>query len=231
MNKTAITLLVLAGITVIVLGILFLLGRKRIKKTESTDKKLERLIGEEKYAAAKCMILSDVIYHDRVALGKEQKMHLEYLDGLVERCDRMMAEKKIDERASLGEYLLEIIPSIEYVDLTFVLKYCKPDINFQNKDGICPLMHACINGRVDIAKHLIKERADINARDHDGKTALHHSCISGNYSLVKHLLDSGADISRKDNSGKNIIQHVNPDVEDFVKIVALLVESGAGNID
>ncbi|HOP62464.1 MAG TPA: ankyrin repeat domain-containing protein [Spirochaetota bacterium] len=227
MNTPVKIILIIVIVIIVVLILMFFLGRKRLKEQESTDIKLERLIQEGKYAAAKCIIQSDVIYHDRVALGSEQKKHLQYLDGLVKQCDDKMIQMNIDETAELGDYIISIIPDIDIVQFGFILKYCNPDLNYQNDTGLTFLMAACSHKRLQIVEQLIDRKADVNKTGNDGKTALIIACNTGNYTLVKLLIERGADVRHRDREGKTMIEQVNTDSDDYTKILSLLVESGA----
>lgn len=219
--------IIIAASIIIILIILFVLGKKRLKNEAVTDVKLEQLITDGKYVAAKCMIQSDIIYHDRVALGEEQEQHLLYLDSMVRKCNKKIKAKRIDERSELGSYIIELIPHIEHVDFTFTLDYCKPDINYQDSRGNTALMTAVRHKRTHIIRQLIEGNAQINAKDIAGKTALIIACEMGDYSMIKFLLEKGADIRQRDNSGKNILKQVNTDSEDYTRIISLLFESGA----
>ncbi len=232
MNETVkVVLMIIAAIVLLIIIILFLLGRKRIKQEEATDDKLDQLIKDGKYVKAKCIIQSDIIYHERVALDDSQREHLKYYDSLIQTCDKNINEKNIDEKQELANYINEVIPKTDYADFTFTLKYCKPHIDLQNASGETFLMTAIKHNRVDIASHLLDQKINVNKKNNQGKTALIIACELGSGEFVSLLLKNGADVQLRDNSGKNIIKLVNTDSDDFTTIVSLLVESGANKDD
>ncbi len=226
MNKLLKILLIVFSIIIAIVILFYVLGKNRLSEEEKTDANLEQLITNGQYVKAKCLILSDVIYHDRVALGKDQKKHLAYLDSLVEVCTKNIQEKDIDERAGLAQFLMDTIPTVDFVDFQFMVEYCKPDVNYKNDSGQSMLSTAVKHDKKEIIRTLLKNKANVNIQDKQGKTPLIIACNNGNYELVKFLLKKGADINLKDNSGKNIIQQVKSN-DKQIDIIALLVEYGA----
>ena len=87
------------------------------------------------------------------------------------------------------------------------------------------LHDACISGKSDVIKSLIKNNADINAKYLDRHNALHYASTNGGVETVKLLLENGADINAKNVSGHTALYLAS--MFGKVKIVKLLLENGA----
>ncbi len=229
MSNTLKIILIIAGVIIAVIVIMAILGSERIKKEKKKDEKLETLIKNGEYVHAKCLIQSDIIYTDRVALDESQKKHLEYLDSLLALCNQNINDQNINEKEKVFAFFAQQIPDVDYAGLLHFIDYCKPDINYQNSKGETLLHVACQNNKHLLAKLLIEKGAKTNIADNDETTSLVIACKKGNYDIVKLLLKNGADVNRTGKSGKNIIQLVNTESDKYVDIVALLVEYGAQN--
>jgi len=71
----------------------------------------------------------------------------------------------------------------------------KANINLANGDGNTPLILACQNDSINVAKLLVDHGADVNARNSiDQTSALPVTINNCNYSLMKYLLDHQANI-------------------------------------
>jgi hypothetical protein len=68
-----------------------------------------------------------------------------------------------------------------------------PAINFMDKDGVTPLMHAACYNRVEVVKTLIERGADVNAVRADGFTPLLLAIFFGHLDVVRVLVENGAD--------------------------------------
>lgn len=97
------------------------------------------------------------------------------------------------------------------------------DVNIKNYKIYTPLMTACTNRYLHIARVLINNGADVNAKDESGFTPLLHlisaiannsisNLITGlskrNYDIVVFLLNSGADILTYSKNGKTVISYI-----------------------
>jgi len=60
-----------------------------------------------------------------------------------------------------------------------------------------PLHHACMNGHLEVAMHLISIGAEVNLADMRGYYPIHHAAISGNLQLFMLLVKAGARIDQK----------------------------------
>jgi len=77
---------------------------------------------------------------------------------------------------------------------------------FSHQEGSKALFSAIANGRIEIAKRLIRAGANINGRSRQGYTALMIAASHGQDDIVDLLLDSGADLTTVDADGRNALQ-------------------------
>ncbi len=77
-------------------------------------------------------------------------------------------------------------------------------IRCRDANGVTPLMHAATNGRLEVAKWLVKTLCvDTNAQDLDGATALMRAAYWGQEEVIQFLVEEGqADCSIKNKRGK-----------------------------
>jgi ankyrin repeat protein len=71
--------------------------------------------------------------------------------------------------------------------------YWRTDINRPGPDGNYPLHVAVSDGRVAIARELIRNGAELDVRDAEGHTPLHVALANGKVPAARLLLDEGAD--------------------------------------
>jgi len=71
--------------------------------------------------------------------------------------------------------------------------YWRTDINQPGPDGNYPLHVAVSDGKVAIARELIKNGARLDVRDAEGRTPLHVALADGKVPAARLLLDQGAD--------------------------------------
>ncbi|XP_033737955.1 serine/threonine-protein phosphatase 6 regulatory ankyrin repeat subunit B-like isoform X1 [Pecten maximus] len=79
-------------------------------------------------------------------------------------------------------------------------------LNLRDNLGRTALSYACMNGREDIVRMIIREDVlDINEADNDGNTPLHHGASSGNPNIVTQLVDCfvrfGLDVDTRNSMG------------------------------
>jgi len=60
---------------------------------------------------------------------------------------------------------------------------------------LTPLQHACMDGKVLLARELIKSGANVNSKGRLGQTALHYAAMAGHTNCVQLLIGHGADVS------------------------------------
>ena len=75
--------------------------------------------------------------------------------------------------------------------------------------GSSPLISACLFGRTEMAKALIKAGADINLQNNDGSTALHTAAFFCRPDIVRLLLAAGANKTIKNKYGQTPYELVN----------------------
>ncbi|KAJ9664001.1 hypothetical protein H2198_000504 [Neophaeococcomyces mojaviensis] len=79
------------------------------------------------------------------------------------------------------------------------------DVHAKASGGITPLHLACMMGRAEIVKILIRDgQADANARDENLNTPLHAAAVNNQVETTRVLLDHGADPWLVESSGWNV---------------------------
>lgn len=111
------------------------------------------------------------------------------------------------------------------VDEIKMLMKDNPDIiNTPNEKGFTPLILACYNGNIEVARFLIDHVKEINYKSNEG-TALAGLCIRYNKELVEYLLQKKADPNIADTTGTTpLIWAVKMGNEE---LVTLLLKYGA----
>lgn len=100
------------------------------------------------------------------------------------------------------------------------------DINVNNFDGFTCLHVACLHGRTDIVKILIKNGANVNLVTKKGLAALHLACQTQRKEIVKALLETNqCNINLQDLRGNTSLHYACH--ENNQRIVELLVKNGA----
>jgi len=110
----------------------------------------------------------------------------------------------------------------------FLLSICG---QWQNVIGNPPLLRACIDNNLPLAKYLLAhgEISSVNVGDKEyGCHPLHHACINGNTELVELLLANGASrsINVRDMCGRTPLYHAC--TRGHTEIAKLLLANGAG---
>ncbi|XP_061171090.1 putative ankyrin repeat protein RF_0381 [Saccostrea echinata] len=80
-------------------------------------------------------------------------------------------------------------------------------IETKRSDGTTVLHHSCMNGKLDMCKHLVNTYPHLlNVKDSVGGTALHDAALRGNIELFNFLLGKGFSIETKRSDGKTVLQ-------------------------
>ena len=98
--------------------------------------------------------------------------------------------------ASIRGLLARVIELIEW----------NSDVNAEDDQAMTPLLFACEEGHVEVARELLRRGANPNAAQEGGLTALHFSIPHP--AVTRLLLDSGADFRAKDWNGNELLGHV-----------------------
>ncbi|MDZ7617444.1 MAG: ankyrin repeat domain-containing protein [Patescibacteria group bacterium] len=75
------------------------------------------------------------------------------------------------------------------------------DPNEQDDDGRTPLIHAAIDGKLEVAKLLLENGADVNVQDNLGYSALHYSAQNYLPDMTALLIARGAKVDAEDLHG------------------------------
>ena len=112
------------------------------------------------------------------------------------------------------------------------------DVNFQNVQGVSPLMVACgwgvIPKSTQRARLLLEKGAKVELQNKQGETALMFAAYRGYVDIAKLLLEKGANVNAKNSAGRTPLMIASTAVVDlkgingdFARVVKLLIEKGA----
>ena len=95
-----------------------------------------------------------------------------------------------------------------------------------SENGFTPLMMACYNGNLEIAKVLIKaDKSTVSQSNFDGTAALLIASMYGHTGIVHLLLENGCSPNLTDNDSKSALTAASQ--EGYIEIAHLLLEAGA----
>lgn len=98
------------------------------------------------------------------------------------------------------------------------------DVNYNDAEGLTPLLSACRGERVDLARLLIEKGSDVDKGDRADVTPLMYACRDGHSALVYLLIQKGARINRKDRYGATALKHAHR--ADRTEIMAYIIKKG-----
>mgnify|MGYP000075278075 FL=1 len=99
------------------------------------------------------------------------------------------------------------------------------DIDKQYTNGDTPLITACRDGNLQIAKLLIEAGADKNKRNNDFTNPLWAACFSDNIELIGYLVDAGVDINNQNVNGATCLIYAASAKKE--NVVNILIQKGA----
>lgn len=76
------------------------------------------------------------------------------------------------------------------------------NVNFKDRNGWTPLMHAANLGLTEMAKILVNARAEVNTKNKEGRTPL---ILANNEEITKLLIKHGANIDEQDKLGQTAL--------------------------
>jgi len=120
------------------------------------------------------------------------------LDLCVWKRDRAGAQFLIDNGAKVNNDSVNGPPlhtAIRRHDLEMVkfLLANGADVNKKDRQGMPPILLACIESQIEIIKLFLRKGVDVDSTEQHGRTSLIYAARFGNYDLVKILLEHGAD--------------------------------------
>lgn len=141
------------------------------------------------------------------------------------------------EKNKLGAELIDAAQTGSPDSVALLLQH-NADPNFQDKQGLTPLMHTLYNLHMTLTSHaftqitrlLLKRGAKLNITDGNGKTALMYSASGAphHYFNTHFLLEHGADPEITDNEGKTALDYANKGGNTFdatLLAIALFLKS------
>ncbi len=97
------------------------------------------------------------------------------------------------------------------------------DVNTLSPAGLTALHQSAIDGNLDCAKALIRNKANVNCTDCEQWTPLHAAAVTGQAEFVRYLLLSGADANLKNDNGETAY-----DITKNVQVRKMLLHSMNG---
>ena len=112
----------------------------------------------------------------------------------------------MERNATVGpkiqQMLLEAIEMNDVGQVRFMIKHLPmSSLNTASKDGTTPLLCACKNGFLHMAKLLVENGATINKTDVEGNTCLHYASMNDDQDMVQFLFDCCARTFIRNNDG------------------------------
>lgn len=119
----------------------------------------------------------------------------------------------------------EIFTEIQATIVVSNLVTAGASVSARDEDGMTPLHHAAISGRLDTARVLLEEGAHISSKDSRGLTALHHSARNHQSSFIKMIVSKGLHVDVKDTKQLTALHHAI--ASNSLEAVKALLEAGA----
>jgi len=126
-----------------------------------------------------------------------------------------------------GARFIHINEVIKYNDRESMKAAVKDGLDLDQKDKFykTPLMMACLEGNLQMARYLVSHGANVNEMDSFKWTALHFACHSGQKDLVELLINNGAQMDTQSiNGGTPIMRAIESSKCD---VVQFMIDNGA----
>ncbi len=109
------------------------------------------------------------------------------------------------------------------------------DVNIRERSGWTPLLFACLNGELGMAKELLRRGADPFAVTGEGCNALMCAAWKGHIDCVRLMLDLGLPINAQDKQGRTALFHaglydVTRTADVSRVMIRYLIEQGADHL-
>jgi len=98
------------------------------------------------------------------------------------------------------------------------------EVDYQDRNGLSPLLIASAYGYVDIVNALLEAGAEVNLQTPNGVTALYSASANAKIEIVQVLLAAGADVTIEDSDGKTALHPAS--LMGYSEVVRILLEAG-----
>jgi ankyrin repeat protein len=163
-------------------------------------------------------------FHETPLLAALDEGHIDIALFLLDRD----ADPYVEPRGETGHSALYVASSRGYVEVLQSLIDRGADLNAECRGQLGldtkwrPLLEATKNGRLEIARVLLKHGADMNHQDIKGNTPLSMALRLPNLDLAQFFLDHGANVNTLDMFGRTLLFNVS--MEGLTSAVTLLLE-------
>eukprot|EP01087_Luapelamoeba_hula_P024570 TRINITY_DN940_c0_g3_i1.p1 TRINITY_DN940_c0_g3~~TRINITY_DN940_c0_g3_i1.p1 ORF type:complete len:792 (-),score=144.31 TRINITY_DN940_c0_g3_i1:57-2432(-) len=101
-------------------------------------------------------------------------------------------------------------------------------LKYKDKEGNTPLLHACINAKLDAVEFLLMHGSSIRETNKTGITCLLYAADKGNLEMVKFLLSKGASVEERDKyQNTPLLLAAGSNYTESMAIIQYLMEQGA----
>lgn len=198
--------------------------RKSFKPSDEKIKDKENLIQDIDYR-----LKTDPTFRD--SNGRTQ-LHLLLRNGgdVPERVEQLIsAGCEVNIEDLFGNFPVHVCADLGLAKSCKKLIYKNSLLDVFNKDGLTPLMLACLRGKPEVVTLLLQHGANPNLQRECKRTALHYAVQGRTTECVKILIESRAKINVKDKHGDSaLILAAKMCVEDAVR---MLIKQRAINLN
>lgn len=163
-------------------------------------------------------VMSSTKYINKPNLGNDISGYLEPLAW------KAFYEQQLAE-GDANELLCGFAYEGRIVELKDLIVRRRPNVNFRDKNGWTPLLHAVANGHSKVVYYLMQKAADPNISNKIGATPLSYAAWYGNLKLCEALIKCGASIDAQDCDGMTPLMRAS--LRGHGSVVRLLLNNAA----